>query len=218
MRMKISLYVPAGSDRRNFIREEIAQAQNIKSKATKKAVVTGLKKILQILQRRQDGIAIFTDGDEIFVEDYDGIKKLYHCGQEYKRIERKVVDPYLLVVIDANNSAIGTSDGERVTVLWHDRSLVPRKHKAGGQSQRRFERDRNRAFMEWIRMVVEKLRAFHKNQKIIVGGCGMTKDIFVKEMTREMRDSVIDIRSVGYTDENGLWELMRISRYEKVNS
>jgi peptide subunit release factor 1 (eRF1) len=166
------------------------------------------------LENRPDEIAIFTDGDETIIEDYDGIKQLYHCGREYKRLERKTFDPILLIVIDANDSAIGTTDGERVTVLWHKQSLVPRKHRAGGQSQRRFERDRERALKGWLRMVVDVLKDYHEGRNIIVGGCGMTKDLFIKELPRNIQEKVTDVRSVGYTDENGLWELMKVSRYQ----
>jgi peptide chain release factor subunit 1 len=178
--MKISLYVPSGVDLRSFIKGEIAQSKNIKSKATRKSVVKGLNKILSVIDR--SGVAIFTDGDEMIIESYDGVKKLYHCGRDYKKIIREEFDPTLLVTIDAKNAAVGLTNGESVKVLWSKESLVPRKHRAGGQSQRRFERDRERALKEWLRSVVDIVKGYSENRNIIVGGCGMTKDLFIKEM------------------------------------
>lgn len=64
VKMKISLYIPKNSQcQRRFIRKEIAQSMNIKSKATRKSVVSGLRKIMAILPDNQyEGMAIFTDG------------------------------------------------------------------------------------------------------------------------------------------------------------
>ena len=174
----------------------------------------GLQKITTVIDNRVDGFCVFTDGNELVIENYDGKRYLYHCGREYQKIHREKRNPLLLVVIDANNSAIGETDGENINVLWKKESLVPRKHKAGGQSQRRFERDRNRALKEWLRKVVDIVKEYCDNKKIIIGGCGMTKDVFIKELPMYIQEKIIDIRNVGYTDENGLWELIQKSRYE----
>jgi len=44
------------------------------------------------------------------------------------------------VCFDANDMYIGEFNGKQIQQLYHHYSLVPRKHGAGGQSQRRFER------------------------------------------------------------------------------
>jgi peptide subunit release factor 1 (eRF1) len=71
--MKVSLYIPANAnldDIRSFLRREIAEARNIKSKATRKSVSSGLNKILLNLQA---GMGYLTDGNELVIEPYDGI-------------------------------------------------------------------------------------------------------------------------------------------------
>lgn len=65
-------------------------------------------------------------------------------------------------------------------VLFNEISMVPKKHRKGGQSQRRFERDRERALQSWLRYIVEKVESY--DMKIIIGGPGMTKDKFIKEL------------------------------------
>ena len=123
----------------------------------------------------------------------------------------------LLVTVDANEAAIGLYDGENIRIIWEDNSMVPKKHRKGGQSQRRFERDRERALQSWLRHVVEQVSLASDNcptiKNIIVGGPGMTKDLFVKEMPRRLTDRLTDVRHCGYTDENGLWEIVGTSRY-----
>lgn len=214
--MKITLYVPREAninDIRTFLRREIAESQNIKSKATRKAVIAGLSKI----ERQVDpGHAYFTDGCDMFVDEYDGIRKMYHCGNEYKPYEPELFDPYLLVVVDSQEATIGTTDGERITVVWSECSLVPNKHKAGGQSANRFARDRERALKHWLRKVIEKIETTCEGRNIIIGGPGMTKDVMIKDMPVQLRDKIERVGSVGYTDISGLYECLGISRYEKV--
>jgi peptide subunit release factor 1 (eRF1) len=51
-------------------------------------------------------------------------------------------------------------------------------------------------------------------KQLIIGGPGMTKDKFVGEFPISIKNKVLRVTSVGYTDENGLWELAGKSRYE----
>jgi len=120
--------------------------------------------------------------------------------------------PRLLVVVDANEATIGETDGEFINVLWHEDSMVPRKHGKGGQSQQRFQRDRERALIQWLKLVAEKIQLLHNNRAIVVGGPGMTKDRLLQYLHSYCK--VAFVESCGYTDENGLWELTKISRYE----
>ena len=158
------------------------------------------------------GKAYFSDGEEINVVEYDGIRKRYHCGKEYLKIEKQQEPTTILIVIDADEACIGQIQGERINILWHEESMVPKKHNKGGQSAQRFARGREQALKRWLRKVADILRSTYDGKEIIVGGPGMTKDMFVEELYIDVRNAVIDIRNCGYTDENGLWELMNLSR------
>lgn len=71
--MKISLHIPkeANADSvRSFLKQEIAQARNIKDKQERKSVVLGLGKLLNNVE---PGMSFFTDGEEFLTEPYDGI-------------------------------------------------------------------------------------------------------------------------------------------------
>jgi len=129
-------------------------------------------------------------------------------------LEKKEYLPYLLVVIDANDACVGRTNGERIEVVWEDSSIVPRKHNKGGQSKNRFQRGREEALKGWLRKVAEVVRREHSDEDIIIGGPGMTKMKFIKEINNNLLiDKIIDVRNTGYTDENGLHELIGKSRY-----
>jgi len=170
-----------------------------------------LRKLIATCERYREGVALFTDGTEVIVENYDGAQRHYHCGKDYLKVQVAHLPPKLLVVVDANEATIGEIDGEQIGILWHEISMVPRKHKAGGQSQHRFERDRDRALKQWLKLVADKVMAFHKDRPITIGGPGMTKQRLIPYLHAYCK--VAAVESVGYTDENGLWELAKISRY-----
>lgn len=72
----------------SFIDSEISESENIKDKETRKSVHSALRKIKsRVLSNYplngKKGIAIFSDGEDAIVNDYDGDSKTYHCGKEY---------------------------------------------------------------------------------------------------------------------------------------
>lgn len=179
--MKISVYVPQGTKEKTriFLRDEIAQAQNIQDKTTRKSVISGLQKAVRSVD---EGVAIFTDGDELVVEPYGGIRKLYYCGREYKKLDEDKFDPYLIVVFDSQEATIGTTDGENIRVLWTDESRIHGKHHMGGQSQARFQRLREQEVLHWSRSVWQHVVDLYGGRDIIIGGPSMTKDKFAEEV------------------------------------
>lgn len=202
---------------REFIRKELSQASNIKNKSNRKGVESALRKILNAFTEfghNIGGKAYFSDGDDIEVIEYDGIRKRYHCGKDYLKIKKPQKPTTVLVVIDANEACIGEIQGERINVIWQDNSMVPKKHSKGGQSAQRFARGREQALKRWLRDVADKLKIIYKGREIVVGGPGMTKDRFVEELHTDVKNKVISVRSVGYTNDSGLWELMNLQRYK----
>jgi peptide chain release factor subunit 1 len=182
-KMKISLHIPKGKELpRRFLHNEVAQARNIKSKQTRQSVVDGLQKLLAAVETHGSGVAYYTDGVEVKSEPYEGRRQTYYCGREYQLPSEDKFDPTLLVVVDANEATIGSTDGDHINILWTDTSGVMGKHDAGGQSQRRFERGRAEALKRWLRIVLDALRAADRGQQILVGGPGMTKDQFINEL------------------------------------
>jgi len=61
---------------------------------------------------------------------------------------------------------VGESNMKIVRLILHKESHVPRKHGKGGQSQRRFERDRLESLKHWFKKVAEITYETH-NDKLI---------------------------------------------------
>jgi len=160
--MKISYYIPKGKiGYRIFIDKELSYAPNIKNSNDRNLILTGLKKIKRNLK---DGKAYFWDGKELFVIEYFGKTGRYYCGRDYDvsllKIGRK--SRYLLVVMDADECIIGELRGKKIVKLWKEESNVPRKHNQGGQSQARFQRNREELLKQWFKKIGMKINKLYK--------------------------------------------------------
>ncbi|MCK5547849.1 MAG: peptide chain release factor aRF-1 [Thermoplasmata archaeon] len=232
----ITLYVPPEKqifDVANYLRNELAQSSNIKSKTTKKNVMSAIESIMNRLKQYKrpppNGVVFFighkqigsdkTDMVSFIIEPPDPISTfLYRCDSRfYTEILRETLEAkeqYGLIVIDRKEATIGLLRGKRIQVMKNVQSLVPSKHRMGGQSARRFERLIEIAAHEFfvkIGTLANELLLDVKGLKgILVGGPGATKNFFVKKdyLHHELKKKVVDTFDVGYTDEYGLKELV----------
>jgi peptide chain release factor subunit 1 len=232
----ITLYIPPDrniADIANQLREELSQASNIKSKQTRTNVINGLEAILNRLKlyRKppEHGMVILSglvtiDGREKhiteIIEPPEPVPLYkYHCDSKFyleplkdMLREKKV---YGLIVLDRREATIGLLKGRRIEVLDYDTSMVPGKHRQGGQSSVRFERLREIAIHEFYKKVGEMAtNAFlpHKDKLvgILIGGPSPTKDEFYQGeyLHHELQRKVLGLFDVGYTNESGLYELV----------
>jgi peptide chain release factor subunit 1 len=127
-------------------------------------------------------------------------------------LEAKYV--YGLVVIDNKNAAIGLLKGKRIEIEKVMDSIVPGKYRAGGQSAARFERVRENLAKDWYKRIAEEMKncfgGIENMKGILVGGPGPTKEVFMNGgfLSNELREKVISVQDVGYTNEFGLQELV----------
>jgi peptide chain release factor subunit 1 len=121
------------------------------------------------------------------------------------------------LVIDRGEGAYGLATGSTVFVKKHITSLVPSKHRQGGQSQQRFERLIEEAADKFFKKVTERaceywLPMLPDLKGIIVGGPGATKDFVINngylhhEIQKIVKRPLFD---VGYSNESGLRELVQ---------
>ncbi len=233
----ISLYIPPGkeiSDVVAYLRDELSQSSNIKSKSTRKNVTSAIESLISRLRYYRiapgNGIAMFVghksaeaNQTEMVAYVIDPPKPIqsyiYRCDSQFfldplKEMlgEEKV---YGLLIIDRKEATIGLLKGNRIETVEVMESLVPGKHGRGGQSQRRFERLIEIAVNEFFKKVGDKASEVFLNTKglegIIVGGPGPTKDYFLQgnylhyEIAKKIFPKTYD---TGYTDEYGLRELV----------
>ncbi|WP_292460602.1 peptide chain release factor aRF-1 [Methanothermococcus sp.] len=236
----ISLYIPAGkrlSDVGQYLREELSQSSNIKSKTTRKNVQSAIEVILQRLKLLKEplekGVIIFagmiprggpgTEKMETYVlEPPEPIKTfVYRCDSQFYTepledfIQEK--DIYGIILIDRNEATIALVKGKNIQILKRLTSGVPGKFKAGGQSARRLERlidDAANQFMirvgEYANEEFLPLFQEKKLSGILVGGPGNTKNEFVNKdyLHHELKKKVIDTFDLCYTEEFGVRELL----------
>ncbi len=232
----ITLYIPPGkniADVANQLRSELSQAENIKSKQTRVNVKAGLEAILQRLKMfkkpPEHGMVIVSgvveiDGKEkhiteIIVPPEPVPLYKYHCDSKFylDPLKEMLKDKklYGLIVLDRREATIGLLRGKRIEVLAYTTSMVPGKHRQGGQSSVRFERLRQIAIHEFYKKVGEKASEAFLQYKdellgILIGGPSPTKEEFYKGeyLHHELQRKVIGLFDVGYTDESGLYELV----------
>ena len=236
----VSVYVPPDkqiSDVANYLRDEYSQSSNIKSASTRKHVMGAIESILQKLkyfkQPPPNGLVLFTGHKQIGADQTEMVSFvlqppepvpsfLYRCDASFHTeplhdmLREK--DVYGLIVIDRSEATVGLLRGKRTEAIKNLQSLVPSKHRMGGQSARRFERLIEIAAHEWfVKVGTVATEAFLSRPEIrgiLVGGPGYTKDQWIKEgyLHHELQKKVLDSFDVGYTDEYGLRELVEKAR------
>src|SRR3989338_8961276 len=131
---------------------EKSTANNIKSRATRNAVIESLEKVIRELklgpQKYPNGIAIYCGN----VSEQEGVPDIqffsieppeqlrtrtYRCDQEFVieplKEMTEVKEVYGLLVIERKEATIGLLEGTQIKVLQKMSSGVPGKIRAGGQ-------------------------------------------------------------------------------------
>ena len=237
----VSVYVPPERqifDVTNYLRNEYSQSSNIKSASTRKHVQQAIESSMQRLkiyrQPPPNGVVVFTGHKQIGADQTEMVaflleppepvpSFLYRCDSKFyteplhDMLREK--DVYGLVVIDRSEATLGILRGKRIEVIKNLQSLVPSKHRMGGQSARRFERLIEIAAHEWYTKVGDLMTEAFLNRPelkgILIGGPGYTKEYFAgqdyihHELAKKVLPSFLD---TGYTDEYGLRELVGNSK------
>jgi peptide chain release factor subunit 1 len=232
----ISVYVPPNkqiSDVSNYLREEFSQASNIKSQGTRKNVQGAIQSILARLKYFKtppaNGVVFFVGetssiGDQTKMIQYvleppDPITTfLYRCDSEFylEPLQDMLLDKkvYGLIVVDRSEATLGVLRGKRIIVIRNFDSLVPSKHRKGGQSAQRFERlieiAANDYYNKLANLATDSFLNLDGLAGILIGGPGPTKDYFADTgyLHHELQKKVLGTYDIGYTDEYGLKELV----------
>jgi len=231
----VSVYIPAGysiTDVIGQLKDEQGTASNIKSKTTRKNVVTALEKVVQHLkifkETPANGLAVFA-GNISEVEGKEDIKvwsfepperlptKIYWCDQTFVLEPLKAMvqehDIYALIVLDAREASIGLLSGKSIKTLKNLDSTVPSKTVKGGMSQGRYDRLREDAINEFLNEIGDVANEILLKQEIkglIIGGPGPVKEKFAKGkyLNYMIANKLLGVKDTGYTDDFGLRELV----------
>jgi len=236
----ISLYVPP--DRRihevmTNLREEYGTASNIKSRVTRKNVQEAIEKVQQRLKLFKtpppNGLVIFCGAipygapgnEKMEIYTLEPPEKInvyfYRCDSRF-HLEplfdmMREKDTYGVLVIDSNEAILASLRGQQMNVLKEFTSGIPGKHRAGGQSARRFERLREAAVNEYFKRVAghtnEMLGQIPDLRGLILGGPGPTKYDFEQGdyLNYMLKQKIIATVDTSYVSERGLDEIVEKS-------
>jgi len=236
----VTVYIPPEkqiSDVVKHMREELSQSANIKSKQTKKNVQSAIEVIMQRMKLfpkpPEKGLVLFvgmiprggpgTEKMETYIiEPPEPVQTyIYHCDSTFflKPLEEIIEDKdvYGLAVIDRKEATIAILRGKRIDVVKNLTSGVPGKHKAGGQSQRRFDRLIDLAAHEFLKRIGNHINEAFLGvpdlKGVIIGGPGHTKEEFVEGdyLHHEIKNKLITTVDTSYTGEFGIREVMEKS-------
>jgi len=236
----VTVLIPAGTNIHqvsNQLAAEAGTAENIKSKATRNAVVTALETIIRELKNYKmtpaNGLAIFCgnvaerEGNQDIklwaIEPFKPLNvRLYRCDKTF------VIEPlqeildiqevYGLLVVDRQEATLGLLEGKQIKVIRRLTSGVPGKVRAGGQSSARFARITEGLAKEFFRRVADSMKEIFfdmpKLKGILVGGPIPTKEEFLEEgqLVTRLKEKVLAVKDIGYTDEHGLKLLVEASQ------
>lgn len=236
----ITLLVPPTkqiSDVSNYLRNELSQSSNIKSKSTRKNVMGAIESILSRLRAFKkapiNGLAFFighvpSGADQTkmvahVIEPPSPLSTFMYRCDSYFYTDRlremlHVEDVYGLIVVDRKEATLGFLNGKRIDLVKNIQSLVPSKHGKGGQSRLRFERLIEIAAHEYFKKVgdlcTDAFLEVEGLKGIMIGGPGATKDFFANNdyLHHELKKKIVGTFDTGYTDESGLPELIDNAR------
>jgi len=233
----VSLYIPAGFDIstvKNQLTSELSLSSNIKSKQTRKAVLSSIEKASSELKNYnktpENGLIIFTgdleqnpnkmNTESFVINDLPMPLSI----RMYRTENRFILDPlkdmleeknvFALICMDNNDAAIAVVKGSTMKTLAVLDSMVPGKMRAGGQSAARFSRVRVGIMEAWYEEVARKanevLLPIKELKGIIVGGPSQAKLSFLDEpaLSGELKKKVLGALDIGYAGEDGLKELL----------
>ena len=233
----ITLYVPPDRQIHEVIgqlREEYGTASNIKSRTTRKNVLDAIEKTMQRLKLFKrpppNGLVIFvgaipqdgpgTERMEAYVlEPPEPIQVyLYRCDNRFHlepllEILREK-ETFGIILIDGNDALIATLRGRQVNVIKEMTSGIPGKHRAGGQSARRFERLREAEVNQYYKRVGghanEILGQISDLKGVIVGGPGPSKYVFEEgeHLNYELKRKIVATVDTSYVGDNGIDEVL----------
>lgn len=235
----VSVYIPTGhnlQDIVNMLRQEYTLTENVKNKTVRNNVLGAIDKILQELRfykkTPENGLVLFA-GNVSEIEGQVDIKvwnieppeplriKKYWCDQKFETepLQDMVAEKelYGLIVLDNREAIVGLLKGKKIEVLRQIESIVPGKTTKGGQSATRYERVREGLINDWYKIIAENVRNYLSKfalKGIILGGPGPAKNDFYDGgyLLTDLKKQVLGVKNVGYTDEQGLEELVERSQ------
>jgi peptide chain release factor subunit 1 len=121
------------------------------------------------------------------------------------------------IAMDSKEASFGLLNGERFELIENITSGIPGKSRKGGQSQRRYERERDMELVYFFHRVAEHAtKAFIEDQRVmavVVGGPGPTKNDFLKGhyLHYELKNALLSTVDTQFVGKEGVKEMLEKS-------
>ena len=233
----VSLYVPYGrqvSEVVAMLNNEYGTASNIKSNTTRKNVQDAITRVTQRMKMfkkvPENGLVIFcgaipqngpgSEKIELYViSPPEPIQVyLYRCDArfhtEHLQEFLKEKETFGIIVLDASNAVFATVRGKHLDIIKEITSGIPGKFKAGGQSARRFDRQREAKMQEFFNRVGEHadeiFLPIENLKSLLLGGPGPTKYDFEKGnyLHYTLNEKIVATVDTSYVNDRGVEEVV----------
>jgi len=237
----VSLYVPPGrqvSEVISMLNNEYGTASNIKSNTTRKNVQDAITRVTQrmkMFKRVPDnGLVLFcgaipqngpgSERIELYIiSPPEPIQVyLYRCDArfhtEHLQEFLKEKETYGIIVLDSSHASFATVRGKSLDIVKQITSGIPGKFRAGGQSAKRFVRQREAKMQEYFNRVGEHadeiFLPIENLKSLLLGGPGPTKEDFEKGnyLHYTLKEKIVATIDTSYTDEQGVSEVVEKSQ------
>lgn len=229
----ITLYIRPDTSKQkilDLLKHEEPIIDNIKSRVTRQGIQNSFQRLKTFLNRMPPSdygyIICCSPENLVYINDIRVSQDLYKCGGEFyasplEEIMTARLNPIGILTIDTKEATIAYI-GNKVEILKNMTSGISGKHDKGGQSQRRFQRARQQQVKQFFTRVGDACSVFvdsYPITELIVAGCGLTKDKFLKGdyLDYRLKDKVSVILNTQYTGDYGIREALHLAlpRLEK---
>jgi peptide chain release factor subunit 1 len=119
-----------------------------------------------------------------------------------------------IIAVDSKEASFGLLNGERLEIIETITSGIPGKSGKGGQSQRRYERERDMELAYFFHRVAEhSAKIFLEDYRVmavVVGGPGTTKDDFLQGhyLHYELENAILNTVDTQFAGKGGVREVL----------
>ena len=199
----------------------MATSKNIKSDHVRHAVEENLERCIQRLRNvNRGGLALFSGNEHLYEIRAENIPWYYQCSRSFQtQILGGLLDSTKevtgIIAMDIEQCAFGYLVGSQLVKLKEISSGIAGKHSKGGQSQRRYERQREMFRNDYFNRIAGYAREYFLDNKrvnkLVIHGESFTKKLFLKENYLEYRLQQQAITTDGcYAGEDGLYEVKNL--------
>jgi len=232
----ISLYIPKEKSTREVLKilKEESDSAGTKLESVRDRLQDAIKNVIQHLKLKKEipenGLAIFagtfvakdSESEVLNVQELippEPITTYLYTVDDHFHLEpiREMLrDPRIvgLIALDSKEAGFGILNGLRFELIENITSGIPGKSGKGGQSQRRYERERDMELTDFFHRVAEHAaKAFLEKNNIIaliIGGPGTTKNDFLKsdQLHYELKNVLLTTVDTQCAGREGVKELL----------